>query len=163
MLLCECFASGLGIRCRKLVSWVAISSPGSFLKPFPRRSVLTAMCRASTDVESSPISIHVERGFCHRVAGSTSAAKSCRTGRPVPSAGLCALRRRIQSRRHAFWEGYIHTKNPEIDRVDDWGMALAVGPGQFIRDGESGATTNPGSEVTCSRPNPQDLHRRSTA
>ncbi len=100
-----------------------------------------------------PSSCRFNRGC--QVLQNWATSAPCRSMRASPT--------RIQSRRHAFWEGYIHTKNPEIDRVDDWGMALAVGPGQFIRDGESGATTNPGSEVTCSRPNPQDLHRRSTA
>jgi hypothetical protein len=62
MLLWVRLASWLGIRCRKLVSWVAISLKCSFQKPFPPgRSVLTAVGLASPDVESSPVSIHVER------------------------------------------------------------------------------------------------------
>jgi hypothetical protein len=55
-------------------------------------------------------------------------ARFRRTGRQVLPAGPCALRRRIQSRRHPFWEGSIPTKNTEIVGVDDRGMVFAVGP-----------------------------------
>jgi hypothetical protein len=129
----------------------------------PGRYELTAMGLASTDVESSPVSIQVERAdSATELFIQPDLLTFAELGDKLPL--------RVSAR---FADGSIldvtHSrkvtftpKNPEIVRVDDWGMASAVGPGQTFVMVSYGATTNPGSAavygavlVTSPRPKPK--------
>ena len=124
---------------------------------------LTAVGLASTDVESSPVSIQVER-----------ADSATELFVQPPLLSFAELGDKFPLRVSArFADGSIldvtHSrkvtftpKNPEIVTVDDWGRAMAVSPGQSSVLVSYGATsTNPGSQavyaallVYCPRPKP---------
>lgn len=128
----------------------------------PGRYNLTAVGLASTDIESSPVSIQVEReDSAIELFVQPPLLSFAELGDKFPL--------RVSAR---FADGSIldvtHSrkvtftpKNPEIVTVDDWGMAIAVSTGQSSVLVSYGATTNPGSQavyaallVYCPRPKP---------
>src|SRR5450755_433424 len=128
----------------------------------PGKYNLTAVGMATTDVESSPVSIQVER---------EDPATELEVLPPVLSFGDQGEKfpLRVFAR---FADGsnldVTHSakttftpKDPQIVRVDDWGMAIAVGPGQSSVMVSYGAAANTESGavygallVNCPRPKP---------
>jgi hypothetical protein len=129
----------------------------------PGRYNLTAVGVTSTDVESAPVTIQVEREDpAIEVEVQPSLLSFAELGDK--------FRLRVYAR---FADGssldVTHSlrisftpRDPQVVSVDDWGMAMAVGPGQSFITVKYGATTNPESEavyaallINCPRPKPE--------
>jgi hypothetical protein len=129
----------------------------------PGRYTLTAVGLASTDVESEPVSIEVERddpAIELEVQPSLLSFADLGDKFPLRVSARFADGSRLDVT-HSPKTSFT-PKDPRVVTVDDWGMALAIGPGQTSVMVSYGASENPGSEAVSTallvngpRPKPQ--------
>src|SRR5271165_137657 len=114
----------------------------------PGRYDLTAVGLASSDVESQPVSIQVEREDpAVELAVQPPLLSFSELGVKFPLRVVARFADGSQLDVTHSLKTAFTPKDSQVVGVDDWGAAIAVGPGQTSIMVRYGSTTNPGSEA----------------